>query len=97
MKVFRNLLDSVKPHFDKGGKLEKLYPAYDAFETFLFVPDHTTHKGSHIRDAIDLKRTMVLVIVALIPCLLFGMWNVGHQYYTAVGEEANLMAKFIFG
>ena len=97
MKLFKNILNSVKPHFEEGGKLEKLYPAYDAFETFLFVPDHTTHKGSHIRDAIDLKRTMVLVIVALIPCLLFGMWNVGHQYYTAVGEEANLMAKFIFG
>ena len=97
MKLFKNILNSVKPHFEEGGKLEKLYPAYDAFETFLFVPDHTTHKGSHIRDAIDLKRTMVLVIVALIPCLLFGMWNVGHQYYTAVGEEANMMAKFIFG
>ena len=97
MKLFKNILNSVKPHFEEGGKLEKLYPAYDAFETFLFVPDHTTHKGSHIRDAIDLKRTMVLVIVALIPCLLFGMWNVGHQYYTAVGEEANMIAKFIFG
>lgn len=97
MKLFKNILNSVKPHFEEGGKLEKLYPAYDAFETFLFVPDHTTHKGSHIRDAIDLKRTMVLVIVALIPCLLFGMWNVGHQYYTATGEEANMMAKFIFG
>ena len=56
MKLFKNLLGSVKPHFEKGGKLEKLYPAYDAFETFLFVPDHTTHKGTHVRDAIDLKR-----------------------------------------
>ena len=59
MKLFKNLLGSVKPHFEKGGKLEKLYPAYDAFETFLFVPDHTTHKGAHVRDAIDLKRTGV--------------------------------------
>lgn len=97
MKLFKNLLNSVKPHFLEGGKLEKLYPAYDAFETFLFVPDHTTHKGSHIRDSIDLKRTMVMVIVALIPCLMFGMWNVGHQYYLALGETQTMFAKFVLG
>lgn len=82
MKLFKSLLDSVKPHFENGGKLEKLHPAYDAFETFLFVPNHTTKTGSHVRDSIDLKRTMSMVIVALLPCLLFGMWNVGHQYYS---------------
>ena len=82
MKLFKSLLDSVKPHFENGGKLEKLHPAYDAFETFLFVPNHTTKTGSHVRDAIDLKGTMSMVIVALLPCLLFGMWNVGHQYYS---------------
>ena len=97
MKLVKNVLNTVKPHFLEGGKLEKLYPAYDAFETFLFVPDHTTHKGSHVRDSIDLKRTMVMVIVALIPCLLFGMWNVGHQYYLAIGETQTMFAKFIFG
>ena len=97
MKLFKNLLGSVKPHFEKGGKLEKLYPAYDAFETFLFVPEHTTHKGAHVRDAIDLKRTMFMVIVALIPCLLFGMWNVGYQYHLAIGETASLVENFIFG
>jgi Na+-transporting NADH:ubiquinone oxidoreductase subunit B len=97
MKLFKNLLQSVKPHFVKGGKLEKLYPAYDAFETFLFVPDHTTKKGAHIRDAIDLKRTMMTVIVALIPCLLFGMWNVGHQYFVAINETATFWTKFMFG
>ena len=97
MKLFKNLLESVKPHFEKGGKLEKMYPAYDAFETFLFVPNHTTNKGAHIRDAIDLKRTMFMVIIALIPCLLFGMWNVGHQYYLAIGEEALFFDKFMLG
>jgi Na+-transporting NADH:ubiquinone oxidoreductase subunit B len=97
MKLFKNLLGAVKPHFEKGGKLEKLYPAYDAFETFLFVPGHTTHKGAHVRDAIDLKRTMFMVIVALIPCLLFGMWNVGYQYHLAIGETATLVENFIFG
>ena len=97
MKLFKNLLGSVKPHFEKGGKLDKLYPAYDSFETFLFVPDHTTHKGAHVRDAIDLKRTMFLVIIALVPCLLFGMWNVGYQYHLAIGETATIMENFIFG
>ena len=77
MKLFKNILSSVKPHFESGGKLEKLYPAYDAFETFLFVPDHTTHKGTHIKDAIDLKRTMAFVVLAMLPCILFGMWNIG--------------------
>ena len=97
MKLFKYILDSVKPHFEKGGKLEKIYPAYDAFETFLFVPDHTTKKGSHIRDAIDLKRTMAFVVIAMIPCILFGMWNIGFQYNTSVGNEASLLDNFIFG
>ena len=97
MKLFKNILESVKPHFVEGGKLEKMYPAYDAFETFLFVPDHTTHAGSHIRDAIDLKRTMITVVLALMPALFFGMWNVGQLHFTAIGEEFTLMTAFTFG
>mgnify|MGYP001248098132 FL=1 len=97
MKLFRNILNTVKPHFEKGGKLEKMYPAYDAFETFLFVPDHTTKLGSHIRDAIDLKRTMITVLIALMPALLFGMWNVGQLHFTAIGESFTLMSAFTFG
>ena len=97
MKLFKNILTSVKPHFEKGGKLEKMYPAYDAFETFLFVPDHTTHAGSHIRDAIDLKRTMITVVLALMPALFFGMWNVGQLHFSAIGEEFTLMSAFTFG
>ena len=97
--LLRKLLDKLKPDFEKGGKLEKFYPAFNAFETFLFVPDHTTaSKGAHIRDAIDLKRTMALVILSLIPCLLFGMWNVGYQHHLAFGiSNAPLMDNFIFG
>ena len=87
MKIFRNLLNSVKPHFEEGGKLQKLYPAYDAFETFLFVPDHTTKFGSHIRDAIDLKRSMMTVIIALLPALFFGMWNTGYQYHLQLAQK----------
>ena len=97
MKLFRNILNTVKPHFEKGGKLEKMYPAYDAFETFLFVPDHTTKLGSHIRDAIDLKRTMITVLIALMPALLFGMWNVGQLHFTAIGESFTLISAFTFG
>jgi len=97
MKLFKNILESVKPHFMEGGKLEKMYPAYDAFETFLFVPDHTTHAGSHIRDAIDLKRTMITVVLALLPALFFGMWNVGQLHFSAIDEDFTLMSAFTFG
>ncbi|MCR9063099.1 MAG: NADH:ubiquinone reductase (Na(+)-transporting) subunit B [Cytophagales bacterium] len=97
MKFIRNLVDSVKPNFEKGGKLEKWHPAFEAFETLLFVPGETTKNGVHIKDAMDMKRTMMTVIISLIPCLLFGMWNVGHQHYLAFGMEASLMEKFIFG
>jgi len=98
MKLFKNILNGVKPHFEKGGKLEKLYPAYDAFETFLFVPDHTSHTGAHMRDAIDLKRTMFTVVLALIPALIFGMWNVGYQHFLALGiTEPDCVESLIYG
>ncbi|MBX2980243.1 MAG: NADH:ubiquinone reductase (Na(+)-transporting) subunit B [Flavobacteriales bacterium] len=101
MKALRNLVDSVKPTFSKGGKLEKLHWVFDGLETFLFTPGHATTSGAHIRDGIDLKRTMSLVITAMIPCLLFGMWNVGHQHYLAIGEFTALgdgfWEKFLFG
>jgi Na+-transporting NADH:ubiquinone oxidoreductase subunit B len=98
MKLFRNILNVAKPHFETGGKLEKLYPAYDAFETFLFVPDHTSKSGSHIHDAIDLKRTMFSVIIALLPALLFGMWNIGYQHFLAIGiTEPSIIDAFLYG
>ncbi len=82
MKLMHNILNKIKPHFEEGGKLHALYPAYDAFETFLFVPNHTAQSGTHIKDSVDLKRTMVIVIIALLPCLFFGMWNAGYQYHS---------------
>ncbi|MCW2118384.1 NADH:ubiquinone reductase (Na(+)-transporting) subunit B [Flavobacterium sp. 7A] len=99
MKPLRNLLNNLKPNFEKGGKLEKFFPAFDAFESFLFVPNHTTKsKGTHVRDAIDLKRTMILVVLSLVPCLLFGMWNIGYQHHQALGiMNVPLMDNFIFG
>ncbi|AEV34352.1 NADH:ubiquinone oxidoreductase, Na(+)-translocating, B subunit [Owenweeksia hongkongensis DSM 17368] len=98
MKIFKNLLDSVKPHFEEGGKLEKLYPVYDGFATFLFVPGHATHSGAHVRDGIDLKRTMITVVLALVPALLFGMWNVGYFHYNALGmTDVTFWDQFLFG
>ena len=102
MKLFENILSSIKPHFEGDGKLSKFYYAYDAFETFLFVPGHAADKGgTHIKDGIDLKRTMFTVVIAMIPCLLFGMWNVGHQHYLAIGEFTGagegFFDKFLFG
>ncbi len=81
-KVFRSLFDNLKPNFKKGGKFEKLYPVFEAQETVFFQPDEITKaKGTHIRDANDMKRLMVTVIAALIPCILFGVWNTGYQHY----------------
>ncbi|HKK26096.1 MAG TPA: RnfABCDGE type electron transport complex subunit D, partial [Gracilimonas sp.] len=99
MKALHNFLkNNVKPTFEEGGKLEKLWPVYDGFETFLFVPAHPAESGgAHIRDGIDLKRTMNTVIIALIPTLLFGMWNIGYQHYLALGMDASFMEEFIFG
>lgn len=99
MKPIRKILDKVKPNFEKGGKLEKFYPAFNAFETFLFVPEHTAPaQGAHIRDAIDLKRTMILVVISLVPCLLFGIWNTGYQHYLALGiTDATFLQQFGFG
>ena len=79
MKFLRNMLDRLHPLFDKGGRLEKLYPVYEAGDTFLYTPGSVTKGLTHIRDALDLKRMMIMVVVALIPCTLFGMWNVGYQ------------------
>lgn len=82
----RSLIDKIKPNFQKGGKLEKLHSTFDALETFLFVPNKVTTKGSQIRDAVDLKRIMSIVIFALVPALLWGMFNVGYQHARAIGE-----------
>ena len=79
MKAIRNLVDKIKPTFSKGGKLGFLHSTFDAFETFLFVPNTTTQHGAHIRDCNDIKRTMITVVVALVPALLFGCYNTGIQ------------------
>lgn len=98
MKFLENLMHKLEQPFTKGKKLEKFHPVFDGFYTFLFTPKLTTVKGAHIRDGVDLKRTMFMVIIAMVPCLLFGMWNVGHWHYTAIGQtETSLADKFIYG
>jgi Na+-transporting NADH:ubiquinone oxidoreductase subunit B len=98
MKFLRNTLDKVKHDFEKGGKWEKFYYVYEAFDTFAFAPNTTTDpKGAHIRDAVDMKRLMMTVIISMIPCLLFGIYNVGHQSYLAIGEQASAMDKILIG
>ncbi len=97
MKALHNLVEKVKPHFEKGGRFEKLYRTFEAFETFLFVQGNVTRKGSHIRDAIDMKRTMFHVVIALVPVMLFGMWNVGYQHYLAVGQDVSFIDTFLHG
>ncbi len=86
MKALRNYLDKIKPNFEKGGKFEKMHSTFDAFETFLFTPNTTSKSGVHIHDAIDSKRTMSVVVMALIPALLFGIWNTGYQHFLALGQ-----------
>ena len=93
----REKLDQLKKPFAKGSKWERFAPAVNAFDTFLFVPNHTTHKGAHIRDAVDLKRTMVTVIIALIPALLYGIYNTGYQYFIQTGEAFTFIDAFLHG
>ncbi|MBK9510008.1 MAG: NADH:ubiquinone reductase (Na(+)-transporting) subunit B [Cytophagaceae bacterium] len=98
MSFIRKFVDSVKPNFSHGGKYEKFHHLFTAFETFLFVPETPTNgTGVHVRDAMDLKRTMTVVILALLPATLFGMWNVGYQHYHAFGMDSTLMQNFLFG
>ena len=85
MNGLRNFVDKIKPTFEKGGKLGFLHSTFDAFETFLFVPNTVTKKGAHVRDCVDLKRVMIMVVLALVPAMLFGIWNTGYQHKLAFG------------
>ena len=97
MKPLRKFMDKIKPHFQEGGKLSKLQSVYDGMDTFLFTPNSTSQSGSHIHDSNDMKRTMITVVVALLPCLLFAMYNIGYQHFLAIGTDATWWQMFIFG
>lgn len=93
----REILDTIKKPFGKGEKFEKFAPAVNAFDTFLYVPNYTTKHGSHIRDAVDLKRTMITVIIALLPALFYGIYNTGFQYYSQIGTDFTTIDAVIHG
>jgi Na+-transporting NADH:ubiquinone oxidoreductase subunit B len=97
MKFLRDFLDKHKPAFEKGGKYYKLHSVFTGFESFIFVPNRTTRSGSAIRDAVDLKRTMSVVVLALVPALLFGIYNVGYQHFHLTGVEAGFWQLFLYG
>jgi Na+-transporting NADH:ubiquinone oxidoreductase subunit B len=87
LKALKKLLDKARPAFEPGGKLHAFRSVYDGFDTFLFTPGETSRSGVHIHDSMDSKRTMIIVIVALLPCLLFGMYNAGYQHWLAAGAD----------
>ena len=97
MNFLRRSLDNLKRPVGKGQKFEKFAPAINAFDTLLFVPNHTTRKGSHIRDSVDLKRTMSTVIIALLPALIYGIYNSGYQYYSQLDTPFTFLDAFIHG
>ena len=98
MSFIENIFKKIDPMFEKGGKWEKFYYVYEAHRTLFLVPDKTTNAtGVQIRDAIDMKRMMMTVIMAMLPCLLFGIWNAGHQHYLGIGQTAELVDKLLMG
>ena len=97
MNGLRKLTDKIKPAFEKGGKLGFLHSTFDAFETFLFVPDTVTKRGAHVRDSVDLKRILIIVVLALVPAMLFGMWNTGYQHSNAFGLDWSFWQMFWYG
>ncbi len=97
MKALRKFIDKIKPNFEAGGKLEMFHSVFEGLETFLFVPNTTSRSGVHIHDNIDSKRAISVVILALIPALLFGMYNVGYQHYLAIGQDTGFVMTFLFG
>jgi Na+-transporting NADH:ubiquinone oxidoreductase subunit B len=97
MKSLRKKIDKIKPHFSEGGRFGMFRSVFEGFESFIFVPDKVTVKGSHVRDSIDLKRVMTVVIIALLPALLFGAYNTGLQHFRSIGETPGIMQMFWFG
>ena len=97
MKWLRDILDKIAPTFKADGKLEKLYPIFEATDTILFSTDERTHSGPHIRDSVDVKRVMILVVIALIPCYIFGAMNVGYQMAIALGQSSTMQENLLNG
>ena len=97
LRFLYNTLNKAKPHFEKGGKFERLYPVFEATDTILFSTDEITESGPHIRDSIDTKRIMILVVISLLPLYVFGALNVGFQNALALGIERTGWQNFWVG
>jgi Na+-transporting NADH:ubiquinone oxidoreductase subunit B len=97
MDFLRNYLNKIKPDFEPGGKYAMFRSVFDGIETFLFVPNTTSQSGVHIHKSTDSKWAMSVVVLALIPCLLFGMFNTGYQHYLSIGENPGLIDMFVYG
>ncbi|MBR2297576.1 MAG: NADH:ubiquinone reductase (Na(+)-transporting) subunit B [Bacteroidales bacterium] len=97
MMDIRKFVDNIKPTFEKGGKLGFLHSTFDAFESFAFVPNTVTKRGSHVRDCVDLKRIMIVVVVALLPAFCFGVYNIGYQHSLAVGADMGFWQMVWYG
>lgn len=97
MKFIRKQFDNLKPNFEKGGKLAPFGSLFDAIETLFFVPDKTSASGTHIHDSNDSKRSMIIVVLAMVPALIFGMWNTGHQHFLSMNETAEFWPTLLYG
>ena len=99
MKAIKNFFEKTKPHVQKGGKFHWLHSTHDAFFTLSFVQKETSKSGTHIHDYIDLKRTMAIVVLSLVPALLVGMYNTGYQHFGALGQlaDTSFFQMFLFG
>ena len=97
MKLLRNILDKAAPSFQKGGKLEMLHPVFEATDTILFSTDERTSSGPHIRDSVDIKRVMILVVISLLPCYIFGAINIGYQKSLTFNQTSTLFENFVTG
>jgi Na+-transporting NADH:ubiquinone oxidoreductase subunit B len=97
MSSLRRFVDKIKPPFEKGGKLHMFLAGFEAIETFFFVPNRVTRGRVHIKDANDMKRALIIVIIAMVPALLFGIWNTGFHHFQALGIDATFGQMIWFG
>ena len=93
----RDYIDKIKPNFEQGGKYAKFHSTFEAFETFLYTPNRVTTSGAHIRNYVDMKHSLIYVVFALIPCFLFGTWNIGYQHFLSLGRDVTFWQTVGYG